>query len=263
MGQGSRGSRGHTESWGHPAGRLALHCAPLVFRDSPLSPPREHRGTPRFGEKPFRGPSLRPPPCQWGLLVPPSLKAPEAERGFARGGRHPLRAQRTPTAGLQTGGRLRFSLRLLFNLPKAPGVESKGAQGDPLQVCGGVPRFPRGEQGPAAPEFTQSSARVRGTFNWIGAGGSPQFCPARVVRRGKPSVRLENPIARFCSSFSTNFFSIAVFPLSSSSSFHSASPSKALQMAFQTRKPFKEKWAHIPFQAPCQNLPSTLPGILA
>lgn len=58
-----------------------------------------------------------------------------------------------PTAGVQIGGRLLFSL-LLFNLPKAPGVEGKGAQRDPLQVggCVRVPPFPPGSAGTHCPD---------------------------------------------------------------------------------------------------------------
>lgn len=63
---------------------------------------------------------------------------------------------------------------------------------------------------------------------------------------------LGNPIAGFWSFFF--FFLMSVVPLSSSSSssFHTASPSKALQMAFQTRKPFKIKMGTHP-------LPGTSP----
>lgn len=256
----------------HNLGDIRRDASPCVYlavlRDSPLSPPP---GAPRHPA--FRGEVVpEPHPCApapavvgaprtpMGRFVPPSLKALEAERGFARGG-HRLRAQQIPTAGAQIGGRLRFSLQLLFNLPKAPAVESKGAQRDPLQVRGVSAPVSPGVSGDPLP---QSALRAEVGLGdpLIGWGrvenGSPQFCPTRVVRKGKPSVSLGNPIVRFCSSSSTFFFSISMFPLSSSSSFHSASPSKALQMAFQTRKPFKEKWAHIPFQAPCQNLPSTL-----
>lgn len=130
-------------------------------------------------------------------------------------------------------------------------LKARGRRGILCRCGGRVPPSPRRQRGPTAPKCTQSRGRARGTPNWTGGrggNGSPQFCPARVVRRAKPSVRLGNPITRSCSSSSTFFlFPTSMLPLSSSSSFHSASPSKALQMAFQTRKPFKEKWAHIPF----------------
>lgn len=170
MGQGTAGAGG-TQSLGAPGGTPRLHRALLVFRDSPLSPPREHRGIPHFGEKPFRGPSLRPPPWQWGLLVPPSLKAPEAERGFARGGGILSALSEHRQRGCKLGGGSAFLYGSFSTCQRPRVLKARGRRGILCRCVRGVPRSPRGEQGPAAPEFTQSSARVRGTFNWIGEGG--------------------------------------------------------------------------------------------
>lgn len=102
-----------------------------------------------------------------------------------------------PTAGVQTGGRLLFSVQLLFNLPKAPGVESKGAQRDPLQVWGVCASVTPGVSGDPLPQ-SALRAEVGLGDSLIGWGGGKEWltsvlsCPSGEEGKAKCEARKPN-----------------------------------------------------------------------
>lgn len=121
--------------------------------------------------------------------------------------------------GCKLGG-LCFSLRLLFNLPKAPGVESKGAQRDPLQVWGACAPLPPGVSRDTLPQNTLRAEVGLGEplIGWGGEGLGEWFtsilpCSSSEEGKAKRDAGKPNSQILFVFFYFFIFFSLCVPPL--------------------------------------------------